>query len=178
MSRKRKTHCSKLRAQGLQRERRGSAELGLMASDWIKMKTDLYRSHRVSTIADALMDPESELSRHVHQNCQRYMAVTRNVTRNAVVGALVSVWGVARHRGEREGDDLRLRSASLQAVDDMADMPGFAMAMLDAGWLTIEGDDLLFPCFFARNNVDPHRGLARKRAGTGPPASREETRKR
>jgi len=126
-----------------------------MAGDWIKMRTDLYRDPKVILIADHLMGPRSALSRYVSQNLQRDMSVTRNVTRNAVVGALVTVWGVMRHQGARSGDDLLLSGCSLAVIDDIAELQGFGEAMASAGWLT-EGDDgLYFPRFFAENNTDP-----------------------
>lgn len=67
-----------------------------MAGDWIKMRTDLYRDPKVIVMANLLGQPDSHLSRHVNQFTQRDMSVTSNVTRCAVVGALVAVWGVDR----------------------------------------------------------------------------------
>jgi hypothetical protein len=126
-----------------------------MAGDWIKMRTDLYRDPKVILMADALTEDGGPLARYVTQNCQCDMAVTRNVTRNATVGALVSVWGVARHRGERQCDDLMVPDATLEVVDDIADLPGFGHAMERCGWLIQTPEGLLFPHFFGQHNVDP-----------------------
>jgi hypothetical protein len=125
-----------------------------MAGDWIKMKTDIYRHPKVSVIADRLNHPEGDLALSVNQFCQRNMTVTRNVTRCATVGALVTVWGVFRHRGERDGDDLFVELACLHTIDDVADMPGFGKAMESVGWVVDDELGLRFPRFFEEMNVD------------------------
>ena len=126
-----------------------------MAGDWIKMRTDLYRDPKVSVMADELMDPDGELSAYINQNCMRNMTVTRNVTRNACVGALLSVWGVMRHRGVRSNDDLTCFGVSLAVLDDISDMPGFGDAMAQVGWVREDDHGLVFPRFFADYNVEP-----------------------
>lgn len=126
-----------------------------MAGDWIKMRTDMYRDPKVCMIADLLLNNDGQLARHVSQNLQCDMAVTRNVTRSATVGALVSVWGVTRHRGKRVGDDLVVKNADVGVVDDIADLPGFGDAMAAVGWLVVAECDLVFPRFFEEFNTDP-----------------------
>jgi len=126
-----------------------------MAGDWIKMRTDLYRDPRVCTIADFLMSAESALSRYVSQNEQCDMAVTRNVMRNATVGALVAVWGVARQRGKRIDNDLVLRGVTTSILDDLADLSGFGAAMEAVGWVKQTDVYIVFPNFFEEYNVDP-----------------------
>lgn len=124
-----------------------------MASDWIKMRTDLYRDPKVSVIADCLLEEDGELSRYINQNCQRDMTVTRNVMRNVTVGALVSVWGVMRHRGKRLETDLVCVGVTPSVVDDIADLPGFGDAMLACGWLVETDQGIVFPRFFEDFNV-------------------------
>lgn len=126
-----------------------------MAEDWIKMRTDLYRDPKVCVIADLLLSSDGELARYVSQNMQRDIAVTRNVTRNATVGALVTVWGVMRLRGRRKGSDLFCPFASLSVIDDIADLPGFGDAMASVGWAYQSDDGLVFPRFFEEYNADP-----------------------
>jgi len=126
-----------------------------MAGDWIKMRTDLYRDPKVSVMADVLMDENGDLASYVDQNCQRNMTVTRNVTRNACVGALLSVWGVMRHRGVRIEDDLVCMGVGLWVLDDIADMPGFGNAMESTGWAKENDQGLIFPRFFDEYNVEP-----------------------
>lgn len=126
-----------------------------MAGDWIKMRTDLYRDPKVCVMADLLMDENGPLSQFVCQNQQRHMTVTRNVTRNACVGALLSVWGVVRHRGKRVGDDLRCAGVTVSVIDDIADLPGFGEAMEHVGWVIQRDDCIVFPRFFSEYNAEP-----------------------
>ncbi len=126
-----------------------------MAGDWIKMRTDLYRDPKVCLMADMLDDEDGILARHVNQQMRRNMTVTRNVTRNACVGALLSVWGVMRHRGVRNGDDLACYGVGLWVLDDISDMPGFGDAMESVGWVVENDQGLIFPRFFDEYNVEP-----------------------
>lgn len=135
-----------------------------MARDWTKMRTDLYRDPKVCMMADMLMDEEGDLGRFVNQNRQRDMTVTRNVMRNATVGALVSVWGVFRHRGKRVDDDLFVAGATLDVIDDVSDMPGFGQAMSSVGWAVESEEGVVFPRFFEDYNVDPVEELKKKNA--------------
>lgn len=135
-----------------------------MAGDWIKMRTDLYRDPKVCLIADLLMDSDGDLARFVSQNLQCDMSVTRNVTRSATVGALVSVWGVLRHRGKRSGDDLSVRGCSISVIDDVADIPGFGSAMKSVGWVVETKEGLSLPRFFEEFNVDPADDAKQKSA--------------
>lgn len=126
-----------------------------MAGDWIKMQTDLYRDPKVIIIADEMAGPDNPLAHYINQNMQRDMTVTSNVMRNAVVGALVSVWGVARQQGHRDCDDLCIDGATFEVIDYIADMPGFGSAMSSVGWLIEDASGLVFPRFFEEHNVDP-----------------------
>ena len=126
-----------------------------MAGDWIKMRTDIYRDPKVCVISDILIDGESELAGYVNQLTQRAMTVTRNVTRCATVGALVTVWGVMRHRGTRVGDDLSVTGVTPGIIDDIADMPGFGAAMVHVGWVLPSENGIVFPNFFAEYNAEP-----------------------
>ena len=126
-----------------------------MAGDWIKMRTDIYRDPKVCIMADLLLDEDGPLARYVSHSCMRDMTVTRNVTRNVTVGALVTVWGVTRHRGKRNGDDLFIAGATSSIVDDIADLPGFGAAMIAVGWAIETDDGLVFPHFFEEFNVEP-----------------------
>ncbi len=135
-----------------------------MSGDWIKMRTDLYRDPKVCAIADQLMHQHGELAEYVNQNCQRAMAVTRNVMRNVTVGALVSVWGVMRLRGKRVNDDLVLKTATLWIIDDLAEIPGFGKALESVGWVEADEAGIVFPNFFSEYNVDPNADANAKNA--------------
>ncbi len=134
-----------------------------MQADWIKMRTDLYRDPKVIGMADHLMQSGGHLARHVSQLCQRDMTVTRNVTRCAVVGGLVAVWGVLRHRGNRVGDDLLVPNCSDAVLDDIADVPGFGEAMCSVGWAIETEDGVILPKFFRDLNAEPIKSTGAER---------------
>jgi hypothetical protein len=135
-----------------------------MGTDWIKMRTDLYRDPKVCVMADHLAEPDGQLAAHVNQRCQCDMTVTRNVMRNVVVGALVTVWGVMRHRGKRYGDDLVMRGVTLAVLDDISDLPGFGEAMHAVGWVQQDENGIVFPRFFEELNHDPGSDARQKNA--------------
>lgn len=135
-----------------------------MAGDWIKMRTDLYRDPKVCVMADQLMDEEGDLARYVSQLQMRDMTVTRNVMRNVTVGALVTVWGVTRHRGKRNGDDLIIEDVTLSVIDDIADLVGFGKAMSSVSWAIETDAGVVFPSFFTEFNVEPDNKAKKKNA--------------
>ena len=119
-----------------------------MLRDWVKMRTDLYRDPKVILMADMLLKSsgrDGDVTR----------GATRNVMRNATVGALVTVWGVLRHSGRRDGDDLVIPKAQLTVIDGIAEMAGMGEAMAFVGWAKASSDGVRLPEFFAENNVDP-----------------------
>lgn len=126
-----------------------------MATDWVKMRTDIYRDHRVCMMAEILERKDGDLAKYVMQNKQRDMSVTRNVTRCATVGALVTLWGVTRHRGKRVGDDMLLPGCGLAVLDDIADLPGIGEAMEAVGWAKQIDEGVVLPAFFSEYNADP-----------------------
>lgn len=126
-----------------------------MAGDWIKMRTDLYRDPKVCIMAEVLSQDEGSLAKFVSQNCQRDMTVTRNVTRNAIVGSLVTVWGTVRHTGKRIGNDLLIKNATIHVIDDIADLPGFGEAMESVGWVVETAEGIVFPGFYDELNSEP-----------------------
>lgn len=138
-------------------------------TDWIKMRTDLYRDPKVCLMADILLHADGpflhtlrdhhvidrDQSRDQSRDHGATRMMLRCVTRNAIVGALVSVWGVLRHRGDRVQDDLYLTNMSISVIDDIAELPGFGKAMVEAGWIRIEGGTVILPRFYAVFNSDP-----------------------
>ena len=132
-------------------------------ADWIKMRVDLYRDPKVIVMADALMAKDGQLAMYVNQNKQRDMTVTRNVMRNVTVGALVSIWGVARKQGKRIDDALVLADCCVSVLDDIAELPGIGEAMEAAGWVAQTEDGLLFPRFFEEHNTDYEEQKAKNR---------------
>lgn len=108
--------------------------------DWVKMRSDIYRDPRVCEMAEQLT---------ANHSCDR------NVMRNATVGALVTFWGVTRHRGHRYNDDLQLPKMKLSVVDSIVELPGFGAAMVAVGWIVERDECLILPRFFEGLNVDP-----------------------
>jgi hypothetical protein len=125
-----------------------------MARDWVKMRTELYRDPKVVLMANVVAQ------RLAASSCN----VTRNVTRNAVVGALVTVWGILRHNGRRTDDDLVIAKGDLQMIDDISELPGMGEAMQEVEWVIRTEAGLRFPVFFSENNADPNEGKAAKNA--------------
>jgi len=121
---------------------------------WIKMRIDLSRDAKVILMTDHLMRDDSEMARYVHCVTECNMGISRNVIRNAIVGALVSIWGLARNQGKRFGDDLKLQNVTAQALDDFADLPGIGDAMIGCGWVVESDNTLVFPRFFEIHNED------------------------
>jgi len=122
------------------------------------------RDPKLIRMARALEDPDGALALHVNQHMQRDMTVTRNVTRCAACGAVLSIWGNARRNGRRVGDDLVLPELELVDLDDIAELPGAGVAMQVAGWVREVADGLIFPAFFAVHNVDPMEATRAKAA--------------
>ncbi|MEM6885447.1 MAG: hypothetical protein AAF571_10475 [Verrucomicrobiota bacterium] len=135
-----------------------------MAGDWIKVRSDLYRDPKVCVIADLLMAQDSELSNVTRYVTMCDMSVTRNIMRNAVVGALTSVWGVFRHKGERKDENLLVPSISIAVIDDIAELPGFGDAMEQVGWVSQGDEGIVFPRYYATYNVDPDESKRSKAA--------------
>ncbi len=126
-----------------------------MATDWVKMRTDLYRDPKVILIADHLMASTSELSRYINAMTRRDSNVTRNVTRCATVGALVTLWGTLRHTGKRDNDDLIVTGGAIPLIDDIVDLAGFGEALASVGWVEVSKVGLVFPNFYRDYNADP-----------------------
>jgi len=126
-----------------------------MATDWVKMRTDLYRDPKVCVMAEILTRPNGLLASHVSRFLSRDMAVTRHMMRHAVVGALSTVWGVARVRGKRDGSDLVIRGVTIDVINDISDLPGFGEAMAEVGWVTVTEEGIVFPRFYEEFNTDP-----------------------
>jgi len=136
-----------------------------MTTDWVKMRTDLYRHPKIILIADSFFDENGPLAQSVEdRQTDSHLHVSRNVMRNATVGALVTLWGALRHRGVRDGDDVILRHSYQFTVDEMCDLPGLAKALISVEWMIQEEKQLRFPRFFASLNVDPEEDKKLKNA--------------
>jgi hypothetical protein len=101
-----------------------------MAGDWIKMRTDLATCPKVVRISSAL-----------------------HADRLRTVGGLHSVWCLF----DTHSVDGNLEGYTVETVDDLIGFPGFARAMIDAGWLDEIAGGLSLPRF------EDHNGLSAKR---------------
>jgi hypothetical protein len=146
------------------------------------MRVWLRRDPRVASMADFLAVDRSFMNwmtDPVRRSCDEsvYECVTGDVTRSVTVASLLEVWGVARERGWRDGDDLVVDHCSLMTIDDICGTPSFGLAMESVDWAIEEFDDdrvspqgnrwarVRFPRFFedAVSPEDRHRMKHRDR---------------
>lgn len=111
-----------------------------MAGDWIKMRIDLADDPAVISMAAKL-----------------------GVEEFAVVGRLHKLWSWA----DRHSVDGHAVGVTQTWIDRHVACDGFAQAMMDAGWLSVDNSGLIFP------NFDRHNGESAKKRGL----STERTRK-
>ena len=130
-----------------------------MAGDWLKMRTDLFTQRRVVTMARLLSDAWRHGGATVAPRCG-----ADSVTRYAVIGSLLTVWGQMRHQGIRVDADLVVDALGLDGIDDLLGWDGFAAAMVEVDWLREDGADLVFPGFFSNHNRDPTETKREKHA--------------
>jgi hypothetical protein len=132
-----------------------------MAGDWIRMRVSLARDPAIVAVADFLAEQREFmdwLTDPVRQHCSEtaYEHVTRNVTVAVTVNALLAFWGVANEVGHPDGDDLLLRHATLESVDEACGVPCFGLALQSVDWAieeNSEGRNILRLPKFLINNV-------------------------
>jgi hypothetical protein len=104
----------------------------------------------------------------VQRHCSEtvYEHITSDVTRAITVSSLLEVWGVARERGDRDGDDLLVKHCTLLGLDDICGTPGFGEAMEYVEWASedvftdAKGREIncvRFPKFFKDNESPDDR---------------------
>ena len=91
-----------------------------MAGDWIQMRCDLADDPAVIEMAAAV-----------------------NLEEDYIVGKLHRLWSWA----DRQVQDGNAPGVTAAWVDRYLSVPGFAAAMVSAGWLTVESDSVTFPKF-------------------------------
>ena len=126
------------------------------------MRTDLAIDPKVLVMAERLLSDEFPLSQS--SRLSRDCNVTRHAMRHTVVGALVTVWGVVRHRGRRDDENLTVAKATLSIIDDIVGVPGFGRAMEFVGWVKCDKNGLVFPAFFTEYNSEPPKTAAKSGA--------------
>lgn len=104
---------------------------------WIKVRTALLAHPKVVTLALRL-----------------------GVTKSNALGALVALWCCA----DEHADDGTLVGATKEAIDAIADLPGFADALESVGWLTLTDDGAQLPRYQEHNGkTAKDRAQAQKR---------------
>lgn len=103
-------------------------------SSWIKFRTSLLNHPKVVRIASAICPHDV-----------RRMSVT--------IGAILHIWAMA----DTHADGECLPNMSIEALDLLLGVPGFAKAMVDVGWLEERDGSLYLP------NYQEHNGPTAKR---------------
>lgn len=119
-----------------------------MASDWIKMRVDLFTHPKVVRIASALKADNLR-----------------------TVGGLMSAWCLF----DTHSIDGRLEGYTIEALDDHLRWPGFATAMIAVEWLDADDEGLELPRFDTHNGASAKRRAQdadRKRAARKASASK------
>lgn len=128
------------------------------AGEWVMMRVLLAKDPKVLAAARLLMRDE----RYVAWVRADGGVATRRLTVAATVAALLLLWGVARSQGREVGDDLVLDLAELDALDEIAELPGLGDALAAVGWaeaLPLGGVRL--PKFFRQNASTAKRDAKR-----------------
>lgn len=143
-----------------------------MAGDWIKMRVNLDRDPKVTTMAEFLAENKYFCAwLGLPAKCDfdhAFDHVPVTVTRDVVIASLLRVWGVALERGKRDGDDLVVTHCSLFTLDEVAGVPGFGEALESVGWVSCREDsskrtDSVFPNFLLDNVPAEERIVDRRR---------------
>lgn len=120
-----------------------------MAGDWIKIEENMPDKPEVWRIAGAL-----------------------GIEADAVAGKLLRVWAWAGRNCNADG----VTSVTVMPLlDRFAGVTGFAAAMVDSGWLVVEGDNLRFPNFgrhcsqTAKERANTNRRVAKSRSKRNAP---------
>lgn len=106
-----------------------------MAGDWIKMRGALCTHPKVLMIAE-IIGNDCDVGRRLSTgyNGALLQIVTRDVTRDIVIGCLLRVW----HATNEHTDDGVWKNSTIDTIDSVAGVPGFGAAMASAGWAVVD----------------------------------------
>jgi hypothetical protein len=108
-----------------------------MAGDWQMLRLDIHDDPAVIAIAAAL-----------------------NLDEDTIVGKLTRLWGWAN----RQTENGNVPGVTEKWLDRYIGVTGFAQAMVDAGWLVVESDQVTFPNFDRwMSETAKRRGLTARR---------------
>jgi len=132
-----------------------------MAGDWIKMRVNLVAHPKVLRMAEMLLaDPRfvqwSALSfcldgyppaTEAQKRAERHAAL--RITRYVCVTSLLRFWGYANEHAKGEF----IESVGVEAVDEVAGVPGFGDAIAGVGWVEFDEDGGMHLPGFAEHNT-------------------------
>lgn len=79
--------------------------------------------------------------------------VTRHVIISVTVTALLQVWGVTRVDGKEDGNDLYVPYLTVDAIDEIGEVPGLGRAMAFVEWVKeVQDGGVILPNFFDAND--------------------------
>lgn len=153
-------------------------------SDWIKMHSSLCTNPKVLLMAEIIgqsleaatrllkcVTPVTDVTQNHHalQHC-----VTRDVTRDIVIGCLLRVWSATN----QHTDDGVWKKSSLRTIDAVAGVDGFGKAMEEVEWLVYDSvtQTVTLPNFLENNA--PNKGGSRSRAAQRQAKYRENLKKK
>lgn|SRR3990167_3008097 len=134
-----------------------------MAGDWIKMRVSLPRDPKVIAMANWLAK-QSGFIAFLSKDPIPIVCNVSNVTVSLCVTALLVTWGVARERGDRDGDDLILECCDLETLSSISGIPSFGQAMGFIGWAKEEKDQILRLSGFFKDHESPDEKFKRQNA--------------
>lgn len=108
-----------------------------MADEWVSVRARLTKDPKTIRVANWLLShaPFREIFRVTID------ALPRSVILRYVAFAMVDVWAVANARGIPDGDDCILTHCDFDAIDEIGETPGLALAMESVRWLHQEQHD-------------------------------------
>ena len=122
----------------------------LMAGDWIKMRVALLTHPKVMKIA-SMMERDKEISKALAKGFGGELRsyVTRNVTRDVTIAALLRVWGATNEHTA----DGTWKNTTLDDLDHVAEIPGFGRMLEAVEWAIVDTDaeTVTFPNFLEYN---------------------------
>lgn len=134
-----------------------------MASDWIKMRGSLLKHPRVARMAKFLAEREEfrDWLFVDHGGEKTFGILPREIVVRVVVSGLLSCWDVAN---AVISQDDHISGATIAELDDMAGIPDFGLAMLEAGWAIETETGVILPNFAEFNTPESERRHAKSAA--------------
>ena len=120
---------------------------------WIKMRVNLRRQPKTLALARALNQHPPAIASLVPPGA--VTGVTFSCLSRVTIASLLELWGAVQ---ETICDANIVTQMTLDLVDEITEIPGFGMAMVDVGWITIVENGLRFNNFQEYNTPCKERG--------------------